>query len=172
MLHWLKQLKIEYVLTEPRPIIPELGIHHIISPRAAAVKWMDDDYECRCNILNSLSDDLLRRYLKKKVQTAKALWGELKLEHDLQIVQRYVEFQMVEEKSIVQQVHRFNRIANKVATSGIVIDKKYHLLNIIRKLPSSWNDFRAKLMCEEYLPMWKLLHLLKVEERLRKLNIN
>lgn len=166
----LKQLKIEHVLTEPCPRIelgPEASIEEITPANAAQQKWMDDDYKCRCNILNSLSDDLLCRYSKKKAKTAKALWEELKLEHELHMVQRYADFQMEEGKSVVEQVKKFNRISKKVVASGIEIDEKLHYLYIIQKLPPSWNGFRTKLLGKDYLPLWKLLHLLKIEEEFR-----
>ncbi|XP_048335650.1 uncharacterized protein LOC107423619 [Ziziphus jujuba] len=172
----LKQLNIAYVLFEPCPSIMlgrEASTEEITRAKAAEQKWMNDDRMCRHNILSSLSDYLLNLYSKKPT-TAKELWEELKLLHLYEEfgtkrsqVKKYIEFQMVEEKPILEQVQELNCIADKIAAAGMLIEENFHVSVIISKLPLSWKDISIKLMFEEHLPFWMLMRRLKVEEELR-----
>ena len=172
----LKRLKIEYVLSEPCPSVtlgPEASTQEVTRAKAAEQKWMNDDYLCFRNILNSLSDNLFNLY-SKKTMTAKELWEELKLVHLCEEyrtrrsqVKKYIEFQIVEEKSVLEQVQKINNIADSIVAAGMTIEEKFHVSVIISKLPPSWKDVCIKLMCEEYLPFWMLMNRLCVEEELR-----
>lgn len=172
----LKQLNIAYVLDEPCPSImlgPEASNEEITRVKAAEQKWMNDDLVCRHNILNSLSDHLFYLYSKKPT-TAKELWEELKLVNLCEEfrtkrsqVKKYIEFQMVEEKPVLEQVEELNNIADTIVAGGMVIEEKFHVSVIISKLPPSWKDICVKLMCEEHLPFPMLMHHLKVEQELR-----
>ncbi|KAM6583858.1 hypothetical protein CsatB_010860 [Cannabis sativa] len=172
----LKQLKIEYVLSEPGPSValsPEASAEEISRTKAAEQKWMNDDYLCAHNIFSSLSDNLFNLY-SKKTMTAKELWQELRLLHlceeyqtERSQVKKYIEFKMVEDRSILEQVHEINRIADSIVAAGMTVEEKFHVSVIISKLPPSWKDISVKLMCEEYLPFWMLMNRLGVEEDLR-----
>ncbi|KAM7476536.1 hypothetical protein LguiB_023779 [Lonicera macranthoides] len=158
---FLNQLKIAYVLTEPCPHIP-----------LEARKWTNDDYICRRNILNSLSDHLFDQYSKKSY-TAKELWEELKFAFNEDFgakrsdVHQYIHFEMVDGISVLEQVQILNNIADSVIASGMFFNENFHVSSIVSKLPPSWKDCRAKLMREEFLPFNKLMHHLRVEEESR-----
>ncbi|XP_062091388.1 uncharacterized protein LOC133797489 [Humulus lupulus] len=172
----LKQLKIEYILSEPSPsaaLDPEASTEEISRAKAALQKWINDDYLCVHNILNSLSDNLFNIY-SKKTMTAKELWEELRLVHlceeyrtERSQVKKYIEFKMVEDKPILEQVHEFNKIADSIVAAGMDVEEKFHVSVIVSKLPPSWKDISVKMMCEEYLPFWMLMNRLGVEEELR-----
>ncbi|KAL6290502.1 hypothetical protein ACE6H2_008012 [Prunus campanulata] len=172
----LKQLKIAYVLFEPCPssmLGPEASSEEIAHSKAADRKWVNDDSVCRRGILNALSDDLFYLY-SKKTMTAKELWEDLKLIYlyeqfgtDRTRVKKYIEFVMLEGKSIVEQVENFNRLADSIVGSGMMIEEKFHVSVIISKLPPSWKDVCIKLMREEHLPFAMLMESLRVEEEMR-----
>jgi len=134
---------------------------------------VNDDSICRRNILSSLSDPLFCQY-SRRAGSAKELWEELKLVYLYEEfgtkrsqVKNYVEFQMVEERLVVEQVQEFNNIADSIAAAGMSIDENFHVNVIISKLPPSWKDFSIKLMREEYLPFRKLMDHLRIEEECR-----
>ncbi|KAI6707771.1 hypothetical protein NL676_010733 [Syzygium grande] len=180
--HWaeqmeffLKQMKIAYVLTDPRPVanlIPEASSVEIARVKAAEEKWMNDDYICRRNILSSLSDELFYKY-SQTTYSAKDLWEKLRLVYlyeecgtkRLQ-VKRYIEFEMVDGKSVIEQVQELNRMADSIAAAGISVDENFHVSVIISKLPPSWKDFCLKLMHHEHLSFQVLMNHLRVEEEL------
>lgn len=173
---FLKQLKIVYVLTVPRPSIatsPPASAEEIAQAKATEQKWCNDDHLCRLNILNSLSDSIYYKYAKK-IKTAKELWEELKLVYLYEEfgtkrsqVKKYIEFQMVDEKSIFDQLQELNGIADAVVAAGMFIDENFHVSSVISKLPPSWKDFCMKLMHEEYLPFWILMDRVRAEEESR-----
>ncbi|PSS11640.1 RNA polymerase II transcriptional coactivator KELP like [Actinidia chinensis var. chinensis] len=172
---FLKKLTIAYVLIEPCPSIavsPEASFKEIARAKSAMQKWVDDDYICRHSILNSLSDRLFDQY-SKKTTSAKELWEELKLAYDEDFgtrrseVNKYIQFQIVDGISIIEQVQELHKIADSIIASGMWIDETFHVSTIISKLPPSWKEYRMKLMHKEFLPVNKLMYHLRVEEESR-----
>ncbi|TKY61252.1 RNA polymerase II transcriptional coactivator KELP [Spatholobus suberectus] len=172
----LKQLKIEYVLTEPCPnatLGEGVSTEELAAAKAAERRWLNDDLMCRRNILSHLSDPLFNQNANRKM-SAKELWEELKLVYLYEEfgtkrsqVKKYIEFQMVDEKAVVEQTRELNGIADSIAAAGMFIDDNFHVSVIISKLPPSWKDFCIKLMREEYLPFWKLMERIQIEEESR-----
>lgn len=172
---FLKRLKIAYVLTDRRPSIPDrpkANFEEIARAKAEVQKWVDDDSLCRHSILSCLSDHLFDQY-SKKTNNAKELWEELKLAYDEDFgtmrseVNKYIQFQMVDGISVLEQAHELCRIANSIVASGMWIDENFHVSAIISKLPPSWKEYRAKLMREEFMTVVMLMHRLRVEEECR-----
>ncbi|KAJ9535102.1 hypothetical protein OSB04_un001820 [Centaurea solstitialis] len=167
---FLNQLKIFYVLLEPCPKIPVSEQNS--ESKSRTQKWINDDYICRQTILNSLSDQLFDQYSVKPLNAGQ-LWNKLeslyaddfgtKRSH----VNTYIQFQMVDGVSVLEQVQELHRIAGLITASGISIDENFHVSAIISKLPPSWKHIRAKLMQEEHLPHDKLIYRLKDEEDYR-----
>lgn len=169
---FLNQLKVFYVLTNSCPKIPgspESSFQEISQAKSWAQKWSNDDYMCRHSILNSLSDQLFDQYSVKTLN-ARELWDELKSLYaddfgtKISHVNNYMQFQMVDGVSVIEQVQELHRIAGTITTSGIHIDENFHVSAIISKLPPSWKHVRVKLMQEEHMPLDKLIHTLKDEE--------
>lgn len=172
----LQHLKIDYVLSDRCPtavLEPESSSGNADQSKAAEQKWMSDDHMCRRNILNSLSDRLFNEYATKTM-SASELWKELKLLYFLEEfgtkrsqVKKYLEFKMVAEKSILEQVEELNNIADSIVSAGTSIDEDFHVSAIISKLPLSWKNVWINLMHEQYLPLSKLIDRLRIEEQLR-----
>ncbi|XP_019158388.1 PREDICTED: uncharacterized protein LOC109155106 [Ipomoea nil] len=169
---FLKQLNIAYVLTEPCPkvpITPEVSSEETLQAKAAVKKWIHDDHVCCRSILNSLSDKLFEEY-SNKTYTSKELWEKLKLIYDEDFgtmrsqVNKYIQFQILDGISILDQVIELNNIADSIMASGVLVDENFHVSAIISKLPPSWKDYRVKLMNEKFLPLKMLMHRLKTEE--------
>ncbi|XVF33154.1 hypothetical protein REPUB_Repub17cG0143800 [Reevesia pubescens] len=173
---FLKQLQIAYVLTDPCPSLTlslEASSEESSQAKAAEKKWIHDDYLCRHSILSSLSDNLYYQF-SKKTKSAKELWEELKLVYLYEEfgtkraqVRKYIEFQIVDGRPIVEQTLELNNIADSIVAAGIMIDENFHVSAIISKLPPSWKDFCVKLMREEYMPFWLLMEHIRVEEESR-----
>ncbi|XP_065860192.1 uncharacterized protein [Euphorbia lathyris] len=175
---FLKQLQLAHVLTDPCPSLtvrPEASPQDIAQAKAAERKWLNDNYMCRHNILASLSDSLYKRYSSTK--SAKELWEELKVVYlheefgkKRSLVKNYIEFQIADEKPILEQLQELNNIADSIAAAGIHFDEKFHVSTIISKLPPSWKDLCMKLMCEEHLPFGMLMDRIRLEDEFRNCN--
>uniref|UniRef100_A0A166D068 Uncharacterized protein n=1 Tax=Daucus carota subsp. sativus TaxID=79200 RepID=A0A166D068_DAUCS len=171
----LNQLKIAYVLTQPCPDTTphdEAYSEKAAQAKAAARKWVDDDYLCRLTILNSLSDHLYDQY-SKRMLSSKELWEELKSSYDedfrtkISHVSRYMQYQIVDGASILEQVQEFHEIADAIIACGMRIDENFHVGAIVSKLPPSWKECRMKLLKEDWLPLSKLMYTLRAEENSR-----
>ncbi|KAL4562612.1 hypothetical protein LXL04_026640 [Taraxacum kok-saghyz] len=170
---FLNQLRVSYVLFEPCPKIPfspPASLKDISQAKSYLQQWTNDDYLCRHTILNSLSDHLFDQYSIKTSLNAREIWEEIKSCYDDDFgtkrshVNNYIQFQMIDGVSVVEQVEELHRIAGTITASGIHIDENFHISVIISKLPASWKNVRAKLMQEEHLPLDKLIFRLKDEE--------
>ncbi|OAP02186.1 hypothetical protein AXX17_AT3G36830 [Arabidopsis thaliana] len=157
---FLKQMKLAYVLSEPYPGIGS----------GSSQDWLRDDYLCHNDLMKSLSDDLYRQYLKR-FKHAKELWEELKWvyrreESNSKMVQvrKYIDFKMVEERPVLEQVQEFIKIADSIVGAGMVLDETFYVSTIISKFPSSWSGFVTRLMEEEFLTVCMLVERLKAEE--------
>ncbi|XP_010522912.1 PREDICTED: uncharacterized protein LOC104801367 isoform X2 [Tarenaya hassleriana] len=174
---FLKQLNLAYVLTEPCPSsssAPQTNPNETTRSKAAKQNWIRDDYFCHHHLLNSLSDHLYHQYSKKNFKSAKELWDELKWVYQIEEsssrshVRKYMEFKIVEERPILEQVQDFNKIADNIISAGMFLDENFHLSAIISKFPPSWKGFCIKLMQEEFLPVWMLMEHVKAEEEFRR----
>ncbi|XP_074263407.1 uncharacterized protein LOC141586169 [Silene latifolia] len=171
---YLTHLKVRYVLSDPCPSAAEIADWELSETLSAIEKWRDDDHICRQNIINTLCDNLYSHYSKKR-GSARDLWEELKVTYlyeeygaKVSLVKKYIEFQIVEEKSVFEQVQELHHIADSLIASGMYVEEKLHVNVIISKLPPSWKPFSVELMKEDYLPVWMLMNELKDEEEYRQ----
>ncbi|KAG5600281.1 hypothetical protein H5410_031651 [Solanum commersonii] len=112
-------------------------------------------------------------YIKCKFD--KEIWDTLKAIHLVEeasskkfLVSNYMEFKMVDDKSITEQVQEFQLMANKISISGIALDENIDVGAIGSKLPPSWKEYRSKLLHKkEDLTLEKLLQHLQIEQETR-----
>ncbi|XP_049373006.1 uncharacterized protein LOC125837987 [Solanum verrucosum] len=84
------------------------------------------------------------------------------------LISNYMEFKMVDDKSITEQVQEFQFITNKIAISGIALDENFHVGAIVSKLPLSWKEYRSKLIHKkEDFSLEQLLQHLQIEQETR-----
>ncbi|KAI8572809.1 hypothetical protein RHMOL_Rhmol01G0229200 [Rhododendron molle] len=172
---FLKRLKIAYVLTDRRPSIADrqkASFEEIARAKAEVQKWLNDDNLCHHSILSCLCDNLFAEY-SKKTKSAKELWEELKSAYGEDFgtptskVNKYMQFEMVDGVSVLEQAQELCRIADSIKASGMWIDEHFHVSAIISKLPPSWKEYRRNLMREKYITVIMLMHRLRVEEESR-----
>ena len=115
-----------------------------------------DQYYTKCKFAKDIWDTLQNIYLAEEASSKKFL------------VSNYMEFRMVDDKSITEQVQEFQLIANKIGISGIALDENFHVGAIVLKLPSSWKEYTSKLLHKkEDLTLEQLLQHLQIEQETR-----
>ncbi|TLX67365.1 hypothetical protein E9993_23295, partial [Labilibacter sediminis] len=128
---------------------------------------------CLGHIKNTLSDRLYDLYAR--VVDPRELWNALELKYKAHeegtnkyLVSKYLEFQMVDEKPILEQVHELQVLVNKLTALSIVLPKLFQVGAIIVRLPPSWKDFSKRMMhrSEDY-SLDDLLNHLRIEEETR-----
>jgi len=173
---FLRRLKLAYVLEKPCPEAPssEVATDEATLIKEQIAKWQDDDYLCKNYILGGMSNKYYDQYYikckfaKEICDTLKAIHLAEKASSKKFLVSNYMEFKMVDDKSITEQVQEFQLIANKIAISGIALDENFHVGAIFSKHPPSWKEYRSKLLHKkEDLTLEQLLQHLQIEQETR-----
>ncbi|PKI51909.1 hypothetical protein CRG98_027742 [Punica granatum] len=85
------------------------------------------------------------------------------------LMMKYFEFKMLDSIPIMDQVHELQILVSRLRDLKVIIPESLQVGAIISKLPSSWNDYRKKLlhMVEDFT-VEKILRHLRIEEENRK----
>ncbi|KAJ9567237.1 hypothetical protein OSB04_003203 [Centaurea solstitialis] len=128
---------------------------------------------CLGHIKNTLSDRLFDLY--SPISDPRELWKALEQKYKTHeegtnkyLVFKYLEFQMVDDKPIMEQVHELQVLVNKLNALFIPIVELFQVGAIIAKLPPSWKDFSKRMMHKyEDFSLDDLLKHLRIEEETR-----
>ena len=178
----LHVLKLSFVLDPKLPPIPDNPIPkegESVDPAVIAelekqrILRRESEELCVGHIKNSLSDRLYDLY--SPVKDPKELWNALELKYKAHeegtnkyLVSKYLEFQMVDDKSIMEQVHELQVMVNKLNALTISLPELFQVGAIIAKLPPSWKDFSKRMMhkSKDY-SLDDLMKHLRIEEETR-----
>ncbi|XP_077228609.1 uncharacterized protein LOC143861593 [Tasmannia lanceolata] len=141
-------------------------------------KWLEDDYICQFTILQAMTNSLFNVFHKHS--TAYELWAAIQRRYVNEdagnksfLVNKYVEFKMVDSKPIIDQVNELNDIATECADAGESISETFQVSTLIGKLPSSWKDYQKRLKHErKYLNLDKLVQHIQIENKARNREIS
>ena len=100
--------------------------------------------------MNGLTDTLYNVYYTKS--SAKELWESLDLKYKTKdagakkfIVGRFLDFKMVDSKTVVNQVQELQVIIHEIHDKGMVLGESFQVTTVIEKLPLAWKDFKNYL---------------------------
>ncbi|KAL0392794.1 UNVERIFIED_CONTAM: hypothetical protein Sradi_2502200 [Sesamum radiatum] len=134
----------------PRKNIEEILWESDIQKRVAIDAWGHGDFLCRNYILNGLSDTLYNVY--SSATTARALWESLKKKYKTEdaglkkfIVGKFLEFKMVDSKTVMNQVQEFEMILHDLHVEGLKLSEPFQVVAMIEKLLPLWKDFKNYL---------------------------
>ena len=133
----------------------------------------DKDILCHGRILSALSDSIYRIFCHTK--TASELWDALEKKYgsaekglSRYSCEKMIEFQMVDKKSMSDQIHEFENIVYDMKLKGIVVPDVMLVSFMISKLPPSWSDFARSLKHKpESFTLDDLLICLRIEDKHR-----
>jgi hypothetical protein len=104
-------------------------------------------YATMVGVLVEILQDIYLRY-----KTAKEIWDTLSTEYrgsdagtELYIIEKYHDYQMVDEKSVVTQAHEIQCMVKKFGLLKIVVPDEFVAEDIIAKLPPSLRDFATAI---------------------------
>ncbi|KAJ9565836.1 hypothetical protein OSB04_001802 [Centaurea solstitialis] len=173
-------LKLYYILDPNLPPIPENPIPaEGQQPDQRAISDLEKqrllrkEAEALClgHIKNTLTDRLFDLY--SPITDPRELWKALEQKYKTHeegkyLVFKYLEFQMVDDKPIMEQVHELQVLVNKLNALSIPIVELFQVGAIIAKLPPSWKDFSKRMMHKsEDFSLDDLLKHLLIEEETR-----
>ena len=114
-------------------------------------KQEEDELIRKGHILNTLSDCLYDLYTSMK--SPKDIWNALEAKYKTEkigtnkfIIQKYFDYKMLDNISVLDQVYELQILVNKLRDLSINIPESFQVGAIITKLLPSWNNFRKKLL--------------------------
>nr|GEW31295.1 zinc finger, CCHC-type [Tanacetum cinerariifolium] len=167
----LQRMSVVYVLTTPMP--EDGGENPTVERVRKRAKWDNDDYVCRCLILNGMTDSLFDIY--QNVDTSKELWDTLEAKYMAEdasskkfFVSNFINYKMNDSRPVLQQYNELLRILGRFTQHKMNMDESIKVSCIIDKLPPSWKDFKHTLKhLKEKLTLVELGSYLCIEESLR-----
>ncbi|CAM8928657.1 unnamed protein product [Rhodiola kirilowii] len=145
---YLTQIGFARYLTEVTPRVAENETDNQVLMAYNA--WKDAEYLCRNYVLNGLNDVLYKVYCTKT--SAKELWESLDRKYRTEnagsrkyTVGRFLEFQMVDSKTVNSQVQDLQLIMHEMDSEGMKVNEPFQVASVIEKLPSGWKDFKNYL---------------------------
>ena len=137
---------------------------------AAVDAWKHFDFLCKNYILNGLDNTLYNVY--SPIKMAIELWESLDRKYKTEdaemkkfIVGRFLDYKMVDLKTIISQVQDLQVIQIEIHAEGMVLSEYFQVVAIIKKLPPNWKDFKNYLKHKrKEMKLEDLIVRLRIEE--------
>ncbi|KAK3043320.1 hypothetical protein RJ639_002563 [Escallonia herrerae] len=103
---------------------------------------------------------------------AKALWESLERKYKTEdagskkfVVSKFLDFKMVDSKTVISQVQEFQLILHDIHAEGMVLGESFQVTALIEKLPPTWKDFKNYLKHKrKEMKLEDLIVRLRIEE--------
>ncbi|KAK2997570.1 hypothetical protein RJ639_026640 [Escallonia herrerae] len=167
MLFYLTTLNLARFLQEDAPNLGENPDRQTV---AAVDAWKHSDFLCKNYILNGLDNALYNVY--SPMVNAKALWESLERKYKTEdagskkfVVGKFLDFKMVDSKTVISQVQEFQLILHDIHAEGMVLGESFQVAALIEKLPPTWKDFKNYLKHKrKEMKLEDLIVRLRIEE--------
>ena len=100
--------------------------------------------------MDGLTDSLNNVYYTKS--SAKELWESLDQKYKTKyvrakkfIVGRFLDFRMVDSKTMTSQVQELQMIIHEIHVEGMILSESFQVTAFIEELPPAWKDFKNYL---------------------------
>ncbi|KAK3033160.1 hypothetical protein RJ639_036344 [Escallonia herrerae] len=142
----------------------------LIATVAAVDAWKHSDFLCKNYILNGLNNALYNVY--SPIVNAKTLWESLERKYKTEdagskkfVVGKFLDFKMVDSKTVISQVQEFQLILHDIHAEGMVLGESFQVATLIEKLPPTWKDFKNYLKHKhKEMKLEDLIVRLRIEE--------
>ena len=106
------------------------------------------------------------------IKTARELWESLDRKYKTEdagmkkfVVGRFLDYKMVDSKTIISQVQDLQVILHEIHAEGMVLSESFQVAAIIEKLPPNWKDFKNYLKHKrKEMKLEDLIVRLRIEE--------
>ncbi|KAK3012705.1 hypothetical protein RJ639_009861 [Escallonia herrerae] len=167
MLFYLTTLNLARFLQEDAPDLRENPDRQTV---AAVDAWKHSDFLCKNYILNGLDNALYNLY--SPMVNAKALWESLERKYKTKdagskkfVVGKFLDFKMVDSKTVISQVQEFQLILHDIHAEGMVLGESFQVAALIEKLLPTWKDFKNYLKHKhKEMKLEDLIVRLRIEE--------
>ncbi|XP_042414978.1 uncharacterized protein LOC122004111 [Zingiber officinale] len=167
MLFYLTTLNLIWFLHEDPPAVTEGNS----DSKAACDAWSHGDFLCLNYVLNALYN------VHCSIEMAKSLWESLERKYKTEsaglkkfIVGRFLDFKMLDSKSVTSQVQDMQLIMHDLDAEGMKLNESFKVATVIEKLPPLWKDFKNYLKHKQKeMGLEDLILRLRIEEDNRKM---
>ncbi|KAK4393567.1 hypothetical protein Sango_1827500 [Sesamum angolense] len=182
LLIFFKQLEVDYVLfTDPPEITTQttdtstaiITTSQTDSSRKEdelKAKYEKDNRMVRGHLLNYMTNTLFDLFVNHK--SARTIWNTLESRYGgddagrkKYVVGKWLQFQIVDGKSIMDQVHEYENIVADVLNENMKMCEILQANVLLEKFPPSWNDYRNHLKHKKRdLTLQELISHMRTEE--------
>ncbi|XP_039141238.1 uncharacterized protein LOC120278531 [Dioscorea cayenensis subsp. rotundata] len=187
LLIFFEQLEIDYVLfsdslfietdtngTSSDPLATPITTPPIVQTKQvdeeSKKKYEKDNKTVRGHLLNHMSNPLFDLFVTQK--SAKEIWNLLEKKYGADdagkrkyVVGKWLQFQMIDDKPIMEQVHIYENLAADVLNEGMKMCEILQANVLLEKFPPSWSDYRNQLKHKKKdLTLQELISHMRTEE--------
>ncbi|XP_074283883.1 uncharacterized protein LOC141608426 [Silene latifolia] len=145
-------------------------ISAVKSNEEAIKKHDKDNKTVRFHLLNLMTNTLFDLFMVHK--SAKTIWELLEKKYGADdagkkkyVVGKWLGFQMVDDKPIMEQVHVYENYCADVVNEGMKLDEIFLANVLLEKFPPSWSDYRNHLKHKKKdLSLQELVSHMRTEE--------
>ncbi|KAL2237832.1 UNVERIFIED_CONTAM: hypothetical protein Sindi_0974900 [Sesamum indicum] len=158
-----EQLDVDYVLFQNPPETPaEISTLAITaaaipaegtttkSKHGTKLKYDSDNKTVRGHLLNHMNNSLFDLFVNYK--SAKEIWTTMEVRYGdddagrkKYIVGKWLQFQMVDEKPIMDQIHEYENLVIEVLSEGMKMCEILQANVLLEKFPHTWSEYRNHL---------------------------
>ncbi|KAH6794775.1 centromere protein X [Perilla frutescens var. hirtella] len=136
----------------------------------AKKKFQKDNNTVRWHMLNHMSNTLFDLFVN--IKFAKQIWDALETKYGgddagkkKYVVGKWLQFHMVDNKSILEQLHEYENLTADVLNEGMKMCEILQANILLEKFPPSWNDYRNQLKHKKRdLSLHELISHIRTEE--------
>ncbi|XP_075103853.1 uncharacterized protein LOC142178411 [Nicotiana tabacum] len=154
LLIFFEQLEVDYVLFNdlPADIVAESSntANIVVADDAAKKKFKKDNKTVRGHLLNHMTNPLFDLFINYK--SAKVIWDSLEKKYGEDdvgkkkyVVGKWIKFQMVDDKPVMEQVHEYENLTADVLNEGMEMCEFLQANVLLEKFPPFWSDYRNQL---------------------------
>ncbi|KAL0404059.1 UNVERIFIED_CONTAM: Retrovirus-related Pol polyprotein from transposon TNT 1-94 [Sesamum radiatum] len=182
LLIYFEQLDVDYVLFQNPPETPAdtsvLAITPSDTSMAATAKSEDeakqkfdrDNKTVRGHLLNHMNNSLFDLFVSHK--SAKDIWTTLETRYGgddagrkKYVVGKWLQFQMVDERPIMDQIHEYENLVTDVLSEGMKMCEILQANVLLEKFPPTWSEYRNHLKHKKRdLTLQELISHMRTEE--------
>ena len=140
MIFLLTSLKIYYILDPNLFALPEPQEDEYVTIKTTRVKREEDEVLCRGHILNTLTSRLYDIF--SKLKSSKEIWAALETHYkqeksgsDRFLALKFFEYEISDNKSIMDQVHEIQMLISKLSNLDIKVSDSLQVGAVLSKLP-------------------------------------
>ena len=132
-------------------VVETINITKLVGGCSSTVNdFNENDYLGHDRILSILSKEIYNTSYTTK--TTIELWNALEKNFGTEdvglkrfSVEKYLDFQMVDDKSLMDQVHEFENFVYELRLKGVELNEILLVTSLIKKIAFSWNEFARML---------------------------